>query len=192
MRSSRNRNQDATPTEESPTMTDTDYAPTEPDATVTLDQGTTPEGEQAAQEAETPTEGATQATEKRAPRKPIDVGTVTVRKSSRTDFSTRPTRLDSNPVFLAVKDAEKGEPYDLVVEEGKEAGVISILRRAGQKLNVGVNIASAPYPAAEDQPGHVILTFKTADRDVRKGKGTADAPAEQATPDAEVAEAVSE
>lgn len=183
------RNRTATPTFEEPTtMFDTDetYAVTEAEVEGTVALEETP--------AELPQETAEQA--KRAPRKPIDVGTVQVRKSSRTDFSTRPTRLDSNPVFLAVKGAEKGEPYDLVVEAGKEAGVISILRRAGQKLEIGVNIASAPYPVATDEEtgeeivGHVVLSFRTADRDTRKGKGGEGANVTE-TP-AEVADVASE
>lgn len=118
----------------------------------------------------------------RGPRQPINVGDVIVRKSARTDFTTRATPTDNNPVFLAVKHAEVGEPTDILVaaDEKKIAGTIAILRRAGTKLNLGMHIAPKGTPGtmidlsdgtslivgAEGYPvdpdtGNVIVTFKT-------------------------------
>lgn len=121
-------------------------------------------------------ETAKQAEAKRAARPLINVGTPIVRKSSRTDFTTRATPTDSNPVFLAVKNAALDEPTDVLVENDskKVEGAISILRRAGAKLNVGMHIAPKPYPTEEvDGKTYVVLTFKTsAERQVRGTKPT--------------------
>lgn len=118
----------------------------------------------------------TQATErKRAPRPAINVGNVVVRPSTRTDFTTRTTPTETNPVFLAVKGAELDVPTDVLVEndEKRIQGAISILRRAGAKLGVGMHIAPKPYPTEEvEGTEYAVLTFKTsAERQVR-GKST--------------------
>lgn len=145
--------------EESTTVTDTLEAPTQEQAT-----------EQAAEQ-------ATETTErKRAPRPAINVGNVVVRKSERTDFTTRTTPTESNPVFLAVKNAELEEATDILVEndERKIQGAISILRRAGAKLKLGMHIApkGTGYPTEEvEGTTYAVLTFKTsAERQDRKAK----------------------
>jgi hypothetical protein len=108
------------------------------------------------------------APQKRAPRKPIDVGDVVVTESTVTEFATRATPMDSNPVALAVKNAEQGRAYDLHVDADKVKGVLSILRRAGQRYGVGVNIA--PEPRQTDAEGKTIVTFKTGAKRVRGAK----------------------
>jgi hypothetical protein len=141
---------------------------------------------------EAPTETAEQTAErKRAPRPAINVGNVVVRPSTRTDFTTRATPTESNPVFLAVKAAPLDTPTDILVENDKRKidGAISIMRRAGAKLGVGMHIApkgAEGYPTedvesldADDNTvttTYAVLTFKTsAERQVR-GKKDADTP----------------
>lgn len=151
-------------------------------------EGTYPQPQPEIAEIET----AEQVTErKRAPRPAINVGHVVVRKSQRTDFTTRSTPTKSNPVFKAVEAAELDTPTDILVEndERKIKGAISILRRAGAQLNVGMHIAPKDadgYPTedvesldADDNTvttTYAVLTFKTsAERQVR-GKKDADTP----------------
>jgi hypothetical protein len=118
----------------------------------------------------TPTESKGNTKGKRGPRPAINVGDIVVTPSSRTNFATRATRMDSNPVYLAVQNADLDTPYDLHVDEDKVAGVISILRRSGARLGIGVHIASGPHPASDQRDGAVVLTFKTGERQERKAK----------------------
>lgn len=151
---------------------------------------TTPDAEVAVEGTpDAPAEQATTDAAKRAPRNPIDVGEVVVTKSTRTNFTTRSAPIESNPVFLAVKAAKdereqsgaaESDPVDLHVDADKVEGVISILRRSGQKerLNVGVNIASKPYPASDQRDGAVVITFKVGERQVRPAKAVAETEAQ--------------
>lgn len=121
---------------------------------------TTTEGETSTTEQSTAT--ATQGKAKRAPRPKIDVGDVVVGAPLEgVDFRTRATPMDSNPVAIAVKSAELGKAYPLHVDADKVAGVLSILRRAGARYGVRMNIASAPYPASDQREGAVVVAFKT-------------------------------
>lgn len=129
---------------------------------------------------------------KRGARPPINVGNVLVRKSTRTDFRTRTTPTDNHPIFLAVKGAAHEDPTDILIEndEKKIAGAISLLRRSGTKLKIGMSIAPKPYPT-EEQDGveYAVLTFKThaeqQDRGKKKtGEGDqADAPVAPSEPE---------
>ncbi len=116
---------------------------------------------------------------KRAPRPAISLGNVITRKSERTDFTTRATPTESNPVYLAVKNAEIDTPTDILVENtpDKISGAISILRRAAapKMLNVGMHIApkgAEGYPTENvDGVEYAVITFKTsAERQVRGKK----------------------
>lgn len=122
----------------------------------------------------TETEKPRRGAKKGVPRPPINVGEVTARPSSRTDFSTRMTTTDSNPVFQAVKNAKLNTPTDILVDndERKIKGALSILRRAGTRLEVGMHIAPKPYPTEKvNGVEKVVLTFKTsAERRVLKKK----------------------
>lgn len=156
---------------------DAEQAEVTPDAATA--EADTPETVSAPAEDSTDTSDV-QATEdkpKRAPRKPIDVGDVVVTTSERSDFKTRTVRMDSNPVAIAVRTAEAGKAYDLHVDEDKVKGVLSILRRSGQRYNVGISIA--PEPRERDDDGKVIITFKTGDKRVRNSKSE---QTEQASP----------
>jgi hypothetical protein len=78
---------------------------------------------------------------KKTERKPVEVGQVSVGVSSEPlAASQRRSKLDSNPVALAVRDAETGKTYDIKTETGKEDAVVTILRRAGQRFGKGVKI----------------------------------------------------
>ena len=62
-------------------------------------------------------------------RAPVNVGEVIVRKSTRTDFTTRATPTDNNPVFLAAKGAEvDGEAVDILVDPDKIEAAKTVLR----------------------------------------------------------------
>lgn len=165
----------------------------------TVDETTTEQTAEQATEAAPAEQATTTEGAKRAPRNPIDVGEVLVTKSTRTNFSTRSAPIESNPVFLAVKSAAaerqeridagadaataESDAVDLHVDADKVEGVKNILRRSGQKdkLNVGVNIASAPYPVSDQGEGKVVLTFKVGERQVRPGKASADTTADSET-----------
>lgn len=108
-----------------------------------------------------------------------DVGQVTIRKSTRTITSVR-TRTSTDPIHNAVKDAVKGEWYDIVVDDDgtKIDRVNRKLRAAAQKYDVGMNIHS-DHPRAEDEqgkpiPGKVVVSFRTGDRDRRDKTVTAE------------------
>lgn len=110
---------------------------------------------------------------KRGPRAPIQVGNVIVRKSERTDFSTRSTPTKNNPVFQAFENAAYDEPTDVLVEndEKKIQGAITILRRAGAMLERGVHIAPKPYPTETiDGVDYAVVTFKKDEQRRTPGK----------------------
>lgn len=116
-------------------------------------------------------------------RAPVNVGEVIVRKSTRTDFTTRATPTDNNPVFLAAKGAEvDGEAVDILVDPDKIEAAKTVLRRAASpnKLNVGMHIAPAPYPIEETDEGpKAVVTFKVTS-DKRKVTQRTDAVADNA------------
>ena len=105
-----------------------------------------------------------EATPAKAKRAHVEVGAIIVRKSTRTDFSTRASTTDTNPVYLAAKGAEvDGEPVDILVDPDKIEAAKTILRRAAspKKLNVGMHIAPAPYPIEDTDEGpKAVVTFK--------------------------------
>lgn len=115
-----------------------------------------------------PTDAASQAEKaKRAPRPAINVGEVTVRKSTRdlTDLTSRPSRITSDPVYLAVKAAEFGEATDIVCAKDKVEAVSKRLRTASdaKHLNVGMTIVPGNPDATDDDgnvlEGQVVVTF---------------------------------
>lgn len=176
---------DETPAEVVETETVADVAPvetesTEGEGTVSIDTVEAPQAEQAdAQVAEATSEQTSER--KRGPRPAINVGNVVVRPSSRTDFTTRATPTETNPVFRAVKDAPLNTPTDILVEndDKKVQGAISILRRAGAKLNVGMHIAPKGvdgYPTEEvEGTTYAVLTFKTDSERRVRGRKAAEA-----------------
>lgn len=110
---------------------------------------------------------------KRAPRLPINVGEVVVRPSSRTDFNIRNTPTETNPVFLAVKNAELGVATDILVQNDDKriSGAIALMRRSAGKNKVGLHIAAKPYPVEEiDGVEYAVLTFKTDTMRQNRGK----------------------
>ena len=124
-----------------------------------------------------------------------DVGTVTIRKSRREITSVR-TRTSTDPIHVAVQNAEAGTWYDIEVDDDgtKIERVNRKLRAAAQKFDVGMNIAS-DHPAAEDDngnriPGKVLVSFRTGERDKRvtadktanTGTGSGDAPTTVSSP----------
>ncbi len=98
-----------------------------------------------------------------------DVGVVTIRKSTREITSVR-TRTSNDPIHLAVRDAERGEWYDIEVDNdpAKIERVARKLRAAAQKYDVGMNIH--PEHPASDTEGKVIVSFRTGERDKRAVK----------------------
>jgi hypothetical protein len=123
---------------------------------------------------------------KRAPRPAINVGEVTVRKSTRdlTDLTSRPSRITGDPVYLAVKAAEFGEATDIVCAKDKVEAVSKRLRTASdaKHLNVGMTIVPGNPDATDDEgnvlEGQVVVTFiKRQERATRvkaasNGEGT--------------------
>lgn len=140
-------------------------------------------------DAQTPDNGEAQPTaEAAAPvtptvkRAPVDVGAVTVAQSSVATLPKRPSKLDSNPVAVAVKNATPGTVYDVHAEPGKVDAVLSILRRAGQRHGVGVNIGGERQTVETDAGPRVLIQFATGPRRERKSKNATDTAADAGTP----------
>ncbi len=131
-------------------------------------------------QAETPaTETAgTESAEKRAARPALEVGEVKARTSARTDLKSRPSPTESNPVFIAVRDAEFDTATDLSVDPDKVANVVKILRRSAQpdKLNVGMTVFPGNPVDPEDET-KVLVTFQKSRE--KKGSRKADATGTQ-------------
>lgn len=111
-----------------------------------------------------------------------NIGIVTVERDTEEWGSVR-TRTSNNPVAVAVRDAVKGEPYGIVVEndEKKIERVKRMLRAAAQREDVGMNIhpVHSPVAGSEDENGNptkVKVRFKTGERDKRAAKPTTDTP----------------
>lgn len=105
---------------------------------------------------------AAKAEEKKT-RKPVDVGVVTIGVSTRTIVKERKSKLDTDPVAVAVRDAAQGANYDIAFEPGKSKAIVSVLRRAGGYFKRGVNILDV-----NDTDN--VITFSVGDRKVRKTK----------------------
>ncbi len=109
-----------------------------------------------------------------------DVGVVTIRKSTREITNVR-TRTSTDPIHVAVKDATKGEWYDIEVDDdaAKIERVARKLRAAAQKYDVGMNIHPDHVPAEDGSgnkiAGKVIVSFRTGDRD-KRARTDANAP----------------
>lgn len=149
-----------------------------------FDDGTQSVGDVEVGEYVAPADGETPVAEKRT-RPVIDVGAVEARPSSRTDFTTRVTPTMNNPIYAMVRDADYDTPIDIACDPDKVDGVIKLLRRVSNKtlLNVGMRIAPAPYPIADD--GKALVSFKkVAQR--KANKATADGPAEAAEHNSQV------
>jgi hypothetical protein len=137
----------------------------------------------AAQESTEATASA-EATPAKRVRNPVEVGTVTIGASTREIRSNRPSKLDTNPVAVAVRDAEPGQQYEIKFDEGKSDAIISVLRRAGGYYKRGVNILAVidkpevpnHEPNGEPTPAERVIVFAIGERRVRKQKG--DKPAE--------------
>lgn len=78
--------------------------------------------------------------EARKPRPQIDTSGVTVGDAIEgATFGNRKTKLDTDPVAVAVNKAEPGKVYPLQGEPSKMEGVRSIARRAAARREVGIN-----------------------------------------------------
>lgn len=151
---------------------------------VTSVQSETAEGTQAP-------ENTADGANKRTARAPIDTGTVRVEVAEDAgDFGQRTTKLDTDPVAVAVRDAQDGNVNVLHIEAGKGDGVRSIARRAAARLNRGIRFDNR-YEADENDPR---ILFKTGPkRQIRKKADEAAPVAEQAqTEPTEVTETASE
>lgn len=131
-------------------------------------------------EAENPTpdaEATAQETPKAA-RTPVNVGEVTIAPSSAESLPARESKLDTEPLAVAVRDAEQGKVYDVLVDADKVKAAESILVRAGARHGVGVN-KRVVHTDEPREDGKVLLQFTTGARRVRKAK-----PTDNATPEA--------
>lgn len=102
---------------------------------------------------------ASEETTKRV-RAPIETGAVVIEPSEDQESGSRNTRLDTDPVPLAVKHASDGLWYDIKIEtvdpEGnpvsadevaqRVTGIKALLRRAGQHYERGIRIDPRSYP----------------------------------------------
>jgi hypothetical protein len=100
-----------------------------------------------------------------------DVGVVTIRKSTR-DITNVRSRTSNDPIHLAVRDAVRGEWYDIEVDNdaAKIERVARKLRAAAQKYDVGMNIHPEHVPS--DTEGKVLVAFRTGERDKRAKPAT--------------------
>lgn len=111
-------------------------------------------------------------------RAPIDTGTVMILPSEDQESSGRNTRLDTDPVPVAVRDAQDGLWYDVVIEDAdtvdadelnkRRDGIKTLLRRAGGHFGKGVNVDPRDYPNK--------VRFKTGPRRQVKSKKTTSEP----------------
>lgn len=84
------------------------------------------------------TDAATPAESKARPQ--IDTSGVTVGEALEgVTFGNRKTKLDTDPVAVAVNKAEAGKVYPLTGDAAKMEGVRSIARRAAARRGVGIN-----------------------------------------------------
>lgn len=118
---------------------------------------------QAEVQGDTSTGEAVEAQAEKRTRKPVDVGVVTIGVSTREIRSTRPSKLDTDPVAVAVRDAELGKRYEIAFEEGKQDAIVSVLRRAGAYYGRGVNIFLVD---TDDK----VIVFGVSARRIRKAK----------------------
>lgn len=146
--------------------------------------------EQAAENAETnadaPADGGeggavkTEGEAEKRTRNTIDTTGVTVGESIEIDdFGKRSTKLDTDPVAVAVNRAEIGKVVPLMVPtvEGnvdtkKVAGVKALARRAATRRGVGINFDDRKITEG------VVLFKVNAEKRATKPKKNADAPAE--------------
>lgn len=72
-------------------------------------------------------------------KKGVDLGTFTVGVSEDPVLNVRrASKLDTNPLAIAVRDATPGVVYDVTCEPGKEGTILSVLRRAANRFNKGL------------------------------------------------------
>lgn len=108
-----------------------------------------------AQAEATPTAGGKRA--------PLVLGEVSIVVDEDQTSAGRGSRMDTDPVALAVKDATQGVWGRVYVEGAdKVTGAKSILRRAGQYYKIGVNID--PRDDLVDNEGRNYVRFKTGER----------------------------
>lgn len=118
-------------------------------------------------------------------RQPVDVGEVTIAPSSATSLPTRDSKLDTEPLAVAVRDAEQGKVYDVLVDADKVAAAESILVRAGARHGVGVN-KRVVHTDEPREDGKVLIQFTTGPRRTRKAKvAQTDTPQEAPVAEAE-------
>lgn len=117
-------------------------------------------------------------TETRSPRPALNVGEVKVRASTRSpeELTTRPSRISSDPVYLAVQGADFDAPTDLDVDPDKVEAVKKRLRSASDPshLNVGMTIVPGHPKSPEDETKVVVTFIKRKERQVRKAKGASE------------------
>lgn len=111
-------------------------------------------------------------------RAPIETGAVVIAPSEDQSDAHRNTRLDTDPVPIAVRDAQAGLWYDVKLEllddDGnvlsdeelaqRRNGIKALLRRAGQHFEKGINIDPRDYADK--------VRFKTGPRREVKRKST--------------------
>lgn len=94
-------------------------------------------------------------------RAPIEVGDVEIGVSDDTSISIlRKSKLDSDPVALAVHTATPGVVYDIKTQPGKEKDVLKILRRAGNRYNKGL----------KTKVSEQLVKFSVGEKRLRKDK----------------------
>jgi len=128
---------------------------------------------------EAPENDATETaeTKEKRTRRNVDVGEVQIAASDNEILTPRASKLDTNPVALAVRDAVDGKVYSIAADPGKEGDVLSVLVRAGTKYNKGITKRVDANPDTEKHPewaGKVVVHFRTGPR--RQRKLTPDAP----------------
>ena len=96
-------------------------------------------------------------------RKPVDVGSVEIVATGEPIPVHRTSKLDTNPVAQAVKNATDETLYTINGEPGKTKAIVSVLRRAGGRYARGVNIHKE-----DDATG--LVQFSTGKRRERKPK----------------------
>lgn len=104
-------------------------------------EGALTETQETAQENTNAEGGEGGAVAEKKTRNTIDTSGVTIGDAiDLDDFGKRSTKLDTDPVAVAVRDAEIGKVVPLMVPDAsKVAGVKSLARRAATRRGVGIN-----------------------------------------------------
>lgn len=133
-----------------------------------------------------PDDAATDAAEDAKDTDRGNIGVVRIETDEEEWTPTR-TRTSTNPVHIAVRDAEIGKPYKVSVENDptKIARVRRMLRAAAQNYGVSMNI-HPEHKADPTNEANVFVRFRTQPRDpatdaaneTNTENGTGETPAE--------------